>query len=1034
MQMSSLWLMLLSCLLCWSPLAYAQNNPPPTVQLEVSGKVIDPLGEPVIGASVVLKNASGIGTSTNADGVFVLNVPADGVLHISYTGFKDLDFPIDGRQNLDITLEESTEQLDEIVVVGYGKQKRASVTGSVATIQSKDLVTVKTPNVTNMLAGRLPGLRAVQRSGAPGDDGASIDIRGYGGMLVVVDGVQREQRDFEQLNPNDIESISILKDAAAAVYGFRGANGVLIVTTKTGVGTTPKIEYNGFGGIQSVTRYPKMMNAYEYASLYNEAIWNVDPTAVPAYNAEQLESFRNGAGTDWWNEMVRPNAPQTSHDVSFSGGTGKVNYFNSVGYLNQQGILRSGDWKFNRFNVRSNISAEVAKGFTVDLKLSGIFQDRERPSMADDLFRRAQMAIPTYDVYANNNPAYWQAVGDRPNPVHTSYVDNSGYERRLRREFFGSLGFNWKIPWVEGLSARSLLTYDYRNSEWKTWHKELAEYTYDAAADSYNRVILRNFADLESSMENYYRPNQQYSINYNRTFGGKHDVSAMLLWELFHTRTTIAIAKRQFTLGLIDDIDYGDLVNQGTGGISRETANAGLVGRFNYAYAGKYLAEFSFRYDASFKFRSDNRWGFFPGVSLGWRISEESFFKENVSDFDNLKLRGSYAKVGDEGNFDPYQYLDGYNYSGGYVLGNQGVTLGLAPRGMSNPWLTWYESEIMNMGFEASYRNGLLTAEFDWFRRNRSGLPATRQGSLPTIFGQPMPQENLNSDINTGFELVIGHRGNIGEFKYSVSGNFSATRIISDYVERALPVNQYDNWRNNTNERYTGLRWGRKVVGQFSSYEDILNSPIQDNNGNKSLLPGDLKFEDVNGDGLIDNLDEQPIGRGATPRQYYGLTFGGQFKGLDFTVFFQGAAGHDVYLSGDVMDPFIQQGLGNGFAFMTDRWRRADPTDPQSEWIPGAMPALRVAGFGANRSNNTWSLHKANYLRLKTLEIGYTLPGTWLADKGIERFRIYVNGNNLLTFTGRDGLMRYIDPEADNSALRYYPQLRTMNIGLNVSF
>jgi len=999
--------------------------------ITVKGQVVDQQGLPIIGASIVQKNVAGVGVSTNANGDFSLRVPGSATLTISYTGYKTVDYPLNNQQAVKITLEESTEQLDEIVIVGYGQQKKASVTGSVASIQSKELNTVKTPNVTNMLAGRLPGLRAVQRSGAPGDDGASVDIRGYGNMLVIVDGVQR---DFAQINSNDIESISILKDAAAAVYGFKGANGVLLVTTKKGAESKPKIDYNGFAGIQKVTRYPKMMNAYEYASLYNEAILNVNPTATPAFTDEQLASYKNGGGTDWWNEMVRGTAPQMSHDVSVSGGNEKVSYFNSFGYLNQGGILRSGDWKFSRYNVRSNISMQVAKGFSVDLKLGGIFQDRNKPAEGDELFRQAQMAVPTFDVFANNNPDYWQAVGDKPNPVHTSYIDNAGYERRLRREFNSSVTLNWQLPWVEGLSAKAMLAYDYKNSEWKTWKKELSEYTYDAAADSYNEKVIRSLGSLESKMENYYMPTQQYSLNYNHTFGGKHDVGGMLLWEMYNDRKTSILGGRQYTIGLIDDIDYGDKVNQNTSGVSAETAHAGLVGRFNYAYAGKYLAELSFRYDGSYKFRSDNRWGFFPGLSLGWRISEENFFKESLPDFDNFKLRGSYAKVGDEGDFDAYQYLDGYNYSGGYVFGNQGLTLGLASRGMANPWLSWYESKIMNFGFETSYKNGLLTAEFDWFRRNRSGLPATRQGSLPTTFGQSMPQENLNSDINTGFELSLGHRGAVGEFKYNVSANFSTTRIKNDYVERAASTNQYDNWRNNSNDRYKDIRWGKKAIGQFTSYEDILNSPIQDNNGNKSLLPGDLKFEDVNHDGIIDDNDVQPIGHGSTPRMYYGLNIGAQFKGFDMTLFFQGAAGHDIYLSGDVLDPFIQQGLGNGFAFMMDRWHRADPTDPNSEWIPGTMPAARVSGFGDNRSNNTWSLHKADYLRLKTIEIGYTLPGKWLADKGVERLRVYLNCNNLLTFTSKDGLMQYIDPEADNSSLRYYPQMKTMNFGVNVSF
>lgn len=401
---------------------------------------------------------------------------------------------------------------------------------------------------------------------------------------------------------------------------------------------------------------------------------------------------------------------------------------------------------------------------------------------------------------------------------------------------------------------------------------------------------------------------------------------------------------------------------------------------------------------------------------------------------DNLKIRASYAKVGDEGDFDAFQYLDGYESHGSYIMGSNGVTSGMTTVGMANPWLTWYESKIMNIGFEASYHRGLISVEFDWFRRNRSGLPATRVGSLPTIFGESMPQENLNSDINTGFEIVVGHKNRIGNFNYNVSANFSTTRIKYDYVERAASTNMYDDWRNNTNGRYKDIRWGKKVIGQFTSFEEILNSPVQDKDGNRSLMPGDLKFEDYNGDGIIDDNDTQPLGHGATPRMYYGLNMSGEYKGFDLTVFFQGAAGHDIYVSGDILDPFIQQGLGNGLAIMTDRWHREDPTDPYSKWIPGYMPAARVAGVADNRSSNSWSLHNANYLRLKTLELGYTLPKALTKKAAIDRVRFYINCNNLLTFTKRDGLMKNVDPESNSSGMRYYPQMKTYNFGVNVTF
>ena len=1000
--------------------------------ITVNGVVVDASGEPVIGASVQLKGAAGVGTITDLDGKFTLSVPTNGVLQISYIGYKTTEVRVNGQAGLKVTLLEDTETLDEVVVVGYGIQKKASVTGSVAAISSDKLMEVKAPSVTNMLAGRLPGLRAVQRSGSPGDDGASVDIRGYGSMLVIVDGIER---DYTQLDPNDIESISILKDAAAAVYGFKGSNGVLLVTTKKGTEQKVKIEYNGYVGFQKVTRYPEMMNAYEYASLYNEAIHNANPwRGASAYSQEQLEAYRNGtAGTDWWSETMRSTAPQTSHNLSLTGGTEKVKYYMSIGYMNQGGIIRSGDWNYQRYNVRSNLSVEVAKGLNVELRLSGRFDNRKKPYNGDNLFRSAQMAIPTYSMYANDNPDYWGAVGDMANPVHVSNSDDSGYEDRLRREFNSSLAITWQLPWVKGLMAKALVAYDYTNKEWKTWRKDLSEYTYDYANEEYIEKVV-NTAHLESKLENYDKPTYQFSMNYNNTFAKKHNIGAMLVWEMYNDKKNWVTGTRDFAIGLIPDLDYGDKTNQEASGKTQETAHAGLVGRLNYDFSNRYLVEFNFRYDGTYKFRAGNRWGFFPGVSLGWRVSEEAFFKKLLPDMDNLKIRASYAKVGDEGDFDAFQYLDGYESHGSYIMGSNGVTSGMTTVGMANPWLTWYESKIMNIGFEASYHRGLISVEFDWFRRNRSGLPATRVGSLPTIFGESMPQENLNSDINTGFEIVVGHKNRIGNFNYNVSANFSTTRIKYDYVERAASTNMYNDWRDNTNGRYKDIRWGKKVIGQFTSFEEILNSPVQDKDGNRSLMPGDLKFEDYNGDGIIDDNDTQPLGHGDTPRMYYGLNMSGEYKGFDLTVFFQGAAGHDIYVSGDILDPFIQQGLGNGLAIMTDRWHREDPTDPYSKWIPGYMPAARVAGVADNRSSNSWSLHNANYLRLKTLELGYTLPKALTQKAAIDRVRFYINCNNLLTFTKRDGLMKNVDPESNSSGIRYYPQMKTYNFGVNVTF
>lgn len=995
----------------------------------ISGKIIDEQGEPIIGANIVEVGTTN-GTVTDIDGNFSLQVENNAKIQISYIGYLEQIVDVSDKSSIDLILIEDTQALDEVVVVGYGVQRRASVTGSVASIQASDITSAKTASVSNALAGKLPGLRAIQRSGAPGDDAASIDIRGYGNALIIVDGIER---DFNQIDANDIESISILKDASASVYGFKGANGVILVTTKKGQQGKAKIDYTGYYGFQKITRYPQLMNGYEYALLYNEAQQNLGVNAP--FSDEDLTKYRNGIGTtDWFKETVRNTMPQMYHNVSVSGGSEKVKYYFSLGLTDQKGMYKSNDYNFQRYNVRSNINAEITKDLTVDLQLSGRLDSRQKPYEDEPLTRSIQMARPIYTIYANDNPDYWQVPGDKGNPVHLSEIDNVGYSNRDRRVFTGAISFNWQIPWFPGLSAKAMLAYDYNNTNNKDWYKEYYEYLYDSSTDIYNVSGSHTISELTVKNENYFKPTQQYSLNYNNDFGN-HDISALLLWELYNDRTEWVEAYRQFSVSAIDQINAGDKVNLNNGGNAKVSAHQGLVGRFNYAYAGKYLTELSFRYDGSYKFAPKKRWGFFPAISLGWRLSEEIFFKERFEEIENLKLRGSYGKIGDEGDFEAYQYLSGYTYpNGNYVLGGGGLSNGAKDKGMPNLNLTWYESKTLNLGFEASAYQGLISLEFDYFQRKREGLLATRLLTLPTTFGQSLPQENLNSDKTKGFELVIGHRNKISDFTYDIKGNFSATRSSYGHVERAESANMYDNWRNNTNDRFKSISWGKKVLGQFQSYADILNSPIQDGNGNKSLMPGDLKYQDWNNDGIIDGKDDQPIGHGDNPWMYYGLNLFGSYKNIDVTLFFQGAAGHEVFTSGDFMDPFIQQGLGNGLNLWMDRWHREDPSDPYSNWIPGFMPALRPAGFQANTSNNTWTMQKASYLRLKTLEVGYSFSDNWIKGVGLEKLRLYVNSFNLLTFTNNTGIMKYMDPENSNGHFRYYPQMKTFNFGINLTF
>ena len=1002
-------------------------------QKRVTGVITDEKGEPLFGANVVERGTTN-GVITDTKGNFSILTEENAILQISYIGYLAQEISVSGKSSLDIKLFEDLQFLDEVVVVGYGVQKKASVTGSIASIKTDEITVSKAASVTNALAGKLPGLRAVQRSGTPGNDLATIDIRGYGSPLIIVDGVERN---FSYLNPNDIESISILKDASASVYGFKGANGVILVTTKKGELEKPKISYNGYWGFQKETRLAKLYNSYEYATLWNEAQVNVGVKAP--FSQEEIEKFKAGndpkyPNNNWWDLMTRDFAPQTYHNLSVSGGNEVTKYYFSLGFLHQEAIWASKEEEYNRYNVRSTVNTKITKDLSIELQLSGRFDNRFAPNGTGSLFTSYYKVQPVMPIYANNNPNYYYYIGDNINPIQGLYSDELGYNKRDRREFNGSLILNWKIPWINGLNAKALVAYDYNNSFTKDWAKEYSAFLYNETTDVYSQYFRRSLSTLNSRSDNSFSTTQQYSLNYLKTLNSQHNIAGLLLFEMKNYRLDWVSASRQFFISAVDQMNAGDNINKDNGGTQSESANMGLVGRLNYDYINKYLLEVSFRYDGSYKFYEDRRWGFFPSVSLGWRISEEPFFKEKLSFVNNLKIRGSYGKIGDEASLSAFEYVTGYNYpSTNYILGSGGVLSGVVDRGLANTNLTWYDATIANIGFETNIYNGLISAEFDYFVRWREGLLARRTLSLPTSFGQTLPQENLNSDMNRGFELVLGHHKKIGDLTYSIKANFTSARELNSYIESAVPANLYENWRNNTNDRYKSMTWGYIATGQFQSFEEILNAPIQDGNGNKSLLPGDIRYKDLNGDGIIDNLDQKPISRGDTPSMYYGLNLNVMWKNFDFTTYFQGAAGHYLFLEESFTEPFIQRGMGNGVVFWLDHWHRENPEDLNSAWVPGYMPAVRPTGFALNDAASTWSILDQKYLRLKTIELGYRVPKAWLSKIGIDNLRIYANGLNILTFTqGRR--MKYMDPETNARRQTSYPPMKSFNFGLDLTF
>lgn len=1010
----------------------------------VRGRVLDANGDPVIGATVYEKGTK-TGTVTDIDGNYTLEISGNYPLQFSYIGMKTQEIFPRNKQVIDVVLKDDAVAMNEVVVVGYGAQKKINLTGAISTMKTEQLVQAHRPNLSSTLAGNLPGIRSVQKSGRPGEDGAAdLDIRGFGNALVIVDGVES---DYKSIDPNDIESINVLKDASAAVYGFKGANGVILVTTKKGKEGKTKINYGFNMALQSATRMAEVMDAVEYMTYMNES--NANRGMAPAFSDDVIQSVADGTSKDYfntdWNDLVmRKNAPMQTHNINISGGSEKVKYFTSFGYLKQEGILRTED-TYERLNVRSNLTMNLVKNLTADLNLSARRENRNSPvaigsggafddTFSSGVFNNMRTALPYYEPYPNGNREYYNSVQNGVvNPLVALDSDVVGKKISHADQFTGQFQLKYDFSqWVKGLTARAMVNYERNSTLAKENPKAYSTYSYDSVNDIYvekeqsSTNKINRFHDTNSWLT------QQYALNYENTFG-KHDISGLMVWETKKYDREYFKAEGELDNTSIPEMDAANANNRKVSGSSEEKAWAGLVARVNYGYDGKYLLELSGRYDGSYKFAKNKRWNFFPAVSVGWRLSEENFIKNNTDIFDNIKLRASYGVIGDEVDASPGNFLEGYTYPSDnkYVFGSSNVISGAKDKGLINPDFTWYESRLMNLGLDLSMWQGLLGVEFDVFYRKRTGLKATLASTLPTSFGADLPEQNLNSDSHRGFELVLSHKNTINQFHYEIKGNVTYTRKKNLYREQAPFKNAYLNWRNNGANRWENIGWGYKAIGQFTDWNDLLNSPVQDNNGNLSLLPGDIKYEDFNHDGIINDLDKQPITRSGTPELFFGLNVMAQYKGFDFSMLWQGAGNYTFTISHQ--EPFQQSGKGNGYRMYEDRWHRVDMTDMNSEWIPGRFPAIRAENNPqSNKETSTFWQPNIYYLRLKNIELGYTLPKVWLKKSGIQSLRIYVGGYNLLTFapSSVDGM----DPEGNTLYGQYYPQTKTVNFGFNIEF
>lgn len=1010
-------------------------------QTAVKGKVMDTQGEALSGVNVAVKDERQ-STTTDGNGEFSIAVPTlNAVLSFTYIGFKLQEIPLNGRSYLEVTMAEDSLALEEIVVVGYGTQKKSTMTGSVAQIDSRQIMEAPTANISTILAGRLPGLTAVQSSGAPGSDNATLLVRGISTLgnaspMIIVDGIPRS---FNQLDPNEIATISILKDAsAAAVYGMQAANGVILVTTKKGSEKKTSLTYTSSAGISENTRFPEFMNGPQFAYYWNKAMEldGREPTFTESM-LNSIETGTNGFGnTNWLDQVFRTGTTQ-HHNISIDGGTNKTRYFVSLGYFLQDGNVES--FGFNRYNLRSNIETEIADNLHLTLNLAGRQENRDNPNTTPStvVFNAIQMFpyLPMqYDGVDVASMPQYQLF----NPI--SALNDGGYSKSQMNVFQSNLNLRWNVPYVKGLNVNVLGSYDYDHTYSKQFSTPyqlmLATLGYDGISYSLQHAnagfLDPDTGEWESTLHEGFgkasRITGQFSLDYANRFGD-HDVSALLLYEYSrYDSNSFGVTGQGFAFNDIQELNLtNQIINQGKGysGTSATIPRAGYVGRITYAYKDKYLAEVSGRYDGSYKFMPEKRWAFFPALSVGWRISEEDFFRESVSFMDNLKVRFSYGKLGSDANVNPflfYKYVTPISVNPQVIIGGQ-EQLAYMTTGIPNPYLTWEVSTNYNAGVDASFWQGLLGVEFDVFYKVTEDILANQTGNYPSSVGNYFPAIiNYGIVDNRGIELALTNNTKIGEAHFSARASFNwARNKIIRVADPDIPYYQRSIGRS------IGEKEGFIALGLFQSQEEIDGSALVGSN----TLPGDIRFQDLNGDGKIDwDQDRTWIGRSNTPEMLFGLNLGVTWRGFDFSTLLQGAALSDIALMG------LYPGIGVDDTQFTRTFYNGGNSPlylVENSWTPDNLnakyPRLSTQ-YRYNGYSNTWWLFNGSYLRVKNVQVGYNFPNRVNNLIGSQKIRLYAAGSNLLTFSHNP----FLDPEAPDVTNGYYPQQRVYTLGLSVTF
>lgn len=985
---------------------------------EITGTVYDSSTHAILpGVSVHVKGSTN-GGITNEDGEYHIQAKNSDELVFSFIGYDTREIPVGNRTVINAVLESSSTRLEEVIAVGYQTKTRGEITGAISDVSGEAITSTSANNITQAIQGKIPGVIVNDRGGGPGNNNAEFLIRGKATLgnnspLIVIDGVPRSANDFAHIAPNDIKSISVLKDASAAIYGARAANGVILITTKKGQIGKSIIRLSSSYGIESINKFPKAQTSFQRATWFNESRkYNGLP---PLWSDEELEHFKKGdeplkyPNTNWAEAILADHAPETHHNLSAQGGNDKLQYYISGDFLYKKGLVKSGDINYKQFQIRTNLNANITDNLKVGMNIMGRKSQYHTPGSANTVFGTVINNYP-WTVVQWPDGSFPPGLGDFGRTPYTDSHDEFGTYDRNRYIFNSVLSIEYKIPGVTGLKVSGYASFDYENDYSKTFNNIWNVYNFDPETGQYTLVSLGHKGDKgtrDVTKDNNFISQSLYhaQVSYAKSFG-KHSINAFVAYEQSSTANSLLSAYRQdLPTNKKPYLFAGGENGKDNDGFIIEGGRVNYFGSISYDYSQKYMLDFTLRYDGSFNFAKGKQFGLFPAVSGGWNISQEPFMDEASGWLDNLKLRASWGKMGND-RVPAYQFLTVYGYSDFYAFGqNPLAQKQLQVTQVANPNITWETSYETDIGLDFIAWKSLLSFTIDVFSEKRRDILIARNASVPDYTALTLPDENLGKVNNKGIEISINHQNIVGAVSYHIGGNLTYNKNKIVFMDEAKNIPDYQRKEGHPMDSWLVY----KADGLFNSQEEVDRYPHM-----PGTQPGDIKYVDVDGDGEITGNDQIRKYTSPTPRTQFGFNAGVSYENVSLDIFFQGQTGAEQNI-------FYGEGHRAIQPFFTKRWT---PDHPDAEF-----PRAFDRDDPINIQPSTMWLYNASFLRLKNVRLMYTLPKNLVPQ--ISSLDVYINARNLITW---DHMLGNWDPERIEGSGYQYPQIQTFTFGIDISY